>query len=302
MNLTLTSPLSLGSHQFYANTSNIYGTSGCSSPVSYTYVLCPAGYVHVPRNTAVGTNSDFCVMKYEAKNNGSGTAVSQAAGDPYVSLTIGASQTKCTNLGANYNLISNPEWMTIARNAENVGSNWSNGTVGYGQMARGWAAHTSTGDSWLNSAVAPSTNSNCLYNTGSNTCASSGTHVYKRTLTLSNGDEIWDFSGHVWEWVDWNLTTPGLQLGPKTCSASFVDFSVAANYSCLIGLENQVFPATPNVTYVEALGSFFGGTGGAAIRGGVWGSGSTSGAFALSLGLNESHSYSNIGFRCVYRP
>ena len=34
-------------------------------------------------------------MKYEAKNNGLGVAVSQAAGNPYASINIGDSQTKC---------------------------------------------------------------------------------------------------------------------------------------------------------------------------------------------------------------
>lgn len=38
---------------------------------------CPDGYIFVYGNTTLGTN-DFCVMKYEAKNDGSGNAVSTA--------------------------------------------------------------------------------------------------------------------------------------------------------------------------------------------------------------------------------
>ena len=125
VNITVSSPLSVSSHTIYANATNAIGTSPCSSlSVSYELASCPANFIPVPHNSSVATTKDFCVMKYEAKNNGSGVAVSQSAGNPYVSLTIGASQTKCTNLGANYDLISNPEWMTIGRNAEGVGANW----------------------------------------------------------------------------------------------------------------------------------------------------------------------------------
>ncbi len=298
--ITLAIPLTVGTHQFYANTSNIYGTSGCSGPLSYTYETCPSGYLHVPRNTSVGTNSDFCVMKYEAKDNGSGVAVSQAAGNLFVSLTIGASQTKCNNIGAKYDLISNPEWMTVARNAESVSSNFEAGV-----MARGWAASTSNGDTWTNTVVASSTGPNCKYNTAADSCASSGNHLYRRTLALSNGEEIWDFSGNVWEWVDWSHTTAGLQLGPTTCSASWVEFPAVVSDACYTGgalLSNQVFPATSNGSSVEGFGRFLGGSGGTALRGGSWSSGFRAGAFTLHLTSSTADTFTTVGFRCVYRP
>lgn len=261
-------------------------------------ISCPDGFIPVPHNTEVGTTSDFCVMKYEAKNNGSGVAVSQASGNPYVNLTIGESQTKCTDLGANYDLISNPEWMTIARNVESVSSNWSTGTVGTGVMARGWT------NEW-NSAVAPFADSSCLYNTGANSCGSSGSHLYKRTLTLSNGEEIWDLSGNVSEWVDWSLDW-GLQEGPKTCIGdSWVDFSVVASDPCYINgalFSHQVFPATSNGSSMEVFGRFLGGYGGATVRGGAWHFEAFAGAFTLDLTFSTGYTDSSYGFRCVYRP
>lgn len=296
VNITVSFPLSVSSHTIYANATNAIGTSPCSSSyVSYEPV-CPPEFVLVPFNSSVGTTSNFCVMKYEAKNNGSGVAVSLAAGNPYVSLTIGDSQTKCTDLNAlngvsgKFDLISNPEWMTIARNAESVSSNFEANV-----MARGWSRS--------NTGVAPSTDANCLYNAGANTCASSGDHLYRRTLTLSNGEEIWDLSGNVWEWVDWDSAMAGPQEGPKTCAGLLVEFPVAASYACLSGLADQVFPATSNGSSVEGFGIFMGDSGGVALRGGGWDSGWHAGAFSLRLDLYYDDSgYSWMGFRCVYRP
>jgi hypothetical protein len=45
---------------------------------------CPTGFIEVPGNSKFGT-SDFCVMKYEAKNVG-GIPTSQAAGLPWTSI------------------------------------------------------------------------------------------------------------------------------------------------------------------------------------------------------------------------
>jgi hypothetical protein len=147
-------------------------------------------------------------MKYEAKNNGSGVAVSQAAGTPYVDMTIGDSKTKCTDLNAlngvsdKYDLISNPEWMTIARNAQGVGANWEDGTPGSGAMFRG---HTDGSPYSAISAAADNNPYNGTDNTSSEAMGSG--KEQKRTLTLSNGEETWDLSGNVMEGVGLNFQT-----------------------------------------------------------------------------------------------
>ena len=46
----------------------------------------PSGYIRVPGNSRFGT-TDFFVMKYQAKDDGSGNAISAAAGSPWVSIS-----------------------------------------------------------------------------------------------------------------------------------------------------------------------------------------------------------------------
>ena len=329
VSITVNSALAFSLHTIYANATNVIGTSPCSSSsVSYKILDCPSGFIPVGHNMDVGTTSDFCVMKYEAKALNTDTSVidtdgcnepgcttanwglanhipeSSPTGSPWRRINPINASAECNSLNTggatNYDLISNPEWMTIARNAESVSSNFEASV-----MARGWAAKSSNPfrpDPWTNLAVASSTDASCLYNTGADTCASSGDHLYKRTLVLSNSEEIWDFSGNVWEWVDWNASIPSFQEGPKTCAASWVEFPVAAFYECLSGLADQVFPANSNGSSVEAFGLFYGGPNGAAMRGGDWDDGSYVGAFALYLGSSTTHASANRGFRCVYRP
>ncbi len=332
VNVTVSSPLSVSAYTFYANASHDSITSPCSSvSVSYTLASCPAGFISVPHNSSVGTHSDFCVMKYEAKALNIDTSVidsdgcneigcstanwglanhipkSSATGYPWRRINPNNASSECGSLNTegstHYDLISNLEWMTIARNAESLESNWSDDTVGYGQMARGWAANDIY-TPWINTAPAPSAEPSCIYNTGANQCASTGDHLYKRTLILSNGEEIWDFSGNVWEWVDWNSSTLGFDLGPTTCLASWVQFPMLLSDPCYTQGNlpaNDVLPATSNGSSTEALGRFYGGSGGAARRGGYWDYGTASGAFALDLLRSLVHTRTDGGFRCVYR-
>ncbi len=300
VNITVSSALSVSSHTIYANATNAIGTSPCSSSyVSYEIPVCPPEFVLVPFNSSVGTTSNFCVMKYEAKDNG-GVAVSQAAGNPYVSLTIGASQTKCTDLNAlngvsgKFDLISNREWMTIARNAEGVGANWEAGTSGSGAMFRG---HSDNSPASALSAAADNDPYNGTGNTDSEAMGSG--KEQKRTLTLSNGEVIWDLSGNVWEWVDWDLATAGPQEGPTTCAPGWTQFSLV---SCGDLSSSQYMPFIANLSSINGIGQFHGGSGGAARRGGCWDNGSNAGAFTLRLSDSAAGTTPGIGFRCVYRP
>lgn len=268
-------------------------------------ITCPAGFVLASGSTAYGT-TDFCIMKYEARNV-SGVPTSHEIGTPWVSISATNAKAECMGMnsdipgtGGTFDLISNDEWMTIARDAESVGSNWSGGSPGAGHMPQGWAASIAYGDSWNNSQAAPNSEPSCLYNIASNTCGSTGSHRYRRTLELSTGGEVWDFFGNVWQWVDWVKGGSSFDLGPTTCSASWTQLDVV---NCIDLDENRdLRPSNPAYNSTQGVGQFYGGSGGAALRGAFWNFGSRSGAFALNLSSGTADVFSSNGFRCVWRP
>lgn len=290
-----------------------------SSPVAYEKKLCPSDkgeYVAVPGSATLLT-SDFCVAKYEMKNPGSlGVAKSEAAGNPWVSISQTTSKTTCTNLGAGYALINNAEWMTIARDLELVDENWSEvlsvRQAGVGELNRGWSASTTYGDAYTHSAVAPSTAAGCLFHSAANTCAASGNHRTKRTHTLSNNEEIWDIAGNVWEWVDWNVTAANKAYSSFTApNIPVADYREWSLIDSKIGAGDEMKPETwesqffPSLGGAEGLGRYYSGinsSGGAALRGGAWSGGQVAGAFALHLDNGAGYTHTAVGFRCVFRP
>lgn len=106
----------------------MYRISDSSPAVEAASISCPSGFIIVPGSITYGT-SDFCVMKFEAKNVG-GVATSQASGVPWNSISqasaVSTSAAACTGC----HLITEAEWMTIAQNVLSVSSNWGEGSVG----------------------------------------------------------------------------------------------------------------------------------------------------------------------------
>lgn len=254
--------------------------------------VCPTNYILVPANAAGGTNNDFCVMRFEAKNV-AGVATSQAANTPWVNINQTSAKTACTNLGAKFDLISNPEWLTIAQNAENVVSNWSGGDVGIGMMTRGHS------DGNPDSAIAITNTTDPYNGTGNNSGQAAGSgREQKRTLTLSNGNIIWDFAGNVWEWIDWSMAA-GLQAPPTTCISGWTELPLV---SCGALAGAEYLPSHSDYNSSQGMGQFYGGAGGAALRSGFWNFGSRDGAFTLFLYNAPTAANSGISFRCVYRP
>jgi hypothetical protein len=297
INLT-TSVLTDGVYNFYASATNSASTaSACSaSSVTYTKISCPAGYIVVPANSTVGPSRDFCVMKFEAKDVG-GVATSQAANTPWVQINMANAAAKCASFGANYDLISNPEWMAIAYNIESNGVNWTGASPGQGALYRGHTDNTPGNSLDI-------TDVNDPYIGTGNSAPVTGKEQ-KRTLTLTNGEVIWDFSGNVWEWVDWSLSA-GLTSGPTTC-VGLTQLNVV-NCAALTALDYM--PSNPasvpwaNYDSLFGLGFLNAGVGGGSMRGGNYSFGnSSSGIFSLSLNVAPTVSTSvGIGFRCVYRP
>ncbi|OGM92103.1 hypothetical protein A2935_02040 [Candidatus Wolfebacteria bacterium RIFCSPLOWO2_01_FULL_47_17b] len=249
----------------------------------------PTGYVKVPGNSTFGT-SDFYVMQYEAKcfdeNNqplpyttgdgGEGATYNiyrdlsfpcTSANNKYVgSAPTGApitrvSQTnaiaRCEASGAH--LITNNEWQTIAWNIQNNAVNWSGGSVGSGTVPRGNS----------NTSAAMSD-------------ASTLSGVNYRKHILSNGNEVWDMAGNVWDWTSDTIVGTNKPAGT---AGSWVEFTAVSNYGTLS--RSQFGPVDSSWSATQGLGRYYMGTADgttyAFLRGGDWGDSTNAGVETLYL-------------------
>ena len=256
-----------------------YGINNTSSPVALTQPTdCPTGFIPVPGSATYGT-AGFCVMKYEAKNVG-GVATSQAALTPWVSISQTSAITTAAAACTSCHLITEAEWLTIAQNVLSVSSNWNGGVVGTSYIPRGNSDSSAATDGTTDL-----------------------TGINKRTLTLTNGQVIWDLAGNVWEWtagtsttgqpgvagnayaswIEWpNVTTPGT-LSPNVFPSG-TGISGASSWNSSNGIGQLI--SNPAET---SLRGFF--------RGGSWTDGSSAGVLTLYLYNSPSNTYSALGFR-----
>lgn len=300
-----TSSLSVGSYTFYVNRTPSGGEASACTAVSLSYTVnaCPTGagdFILVPGNSDYHAD-DFCVAKYEMRDN-AGTAVSQATSTPTVSITKANAITECTDLGANYNLISNAQWQTIARNIESVPSNWENGVIGQDFLNTG---HSDNNPSSICDSQVENVTTDC------STLDTS--FKQKRTHTLTNSEVIWDLSGNVFEWVK-DDNSVGTQYDS---SGGYIYLLTESSPSVTGALDDGVNRNAkgqfgPSGDYSTTLTSNpFGGLGyldnpniasGAnhsIYRGSSIGSGfNLSGVFSASISAGTGST--NLGYRCVY--
>jgi len=246
---------------------------------------CPVGYVTVPGNTQYGTDN-FCVAKYEMK----GGTLSEPSGNPVVNINQTTAKAACTALGAGYHLVTNNEWMTVARNIENTAANWSSGVVGAGALNRG---HSDSAPA--NSLPANADDNQACEGTGQ-PCSSTIWDGQRRTHVLSNGEVIWDLAGNVLEWNDWNVPTAD-KASPQ---AAWIEIGVSTPTVSMPQV--SYYPEHTTYTAAQGIGMYYpgnSGSGGAARRGGDWGSGTSAGVFSLGLGYGPSGTYADVGFRCA---
>lgn len=186
----------------YANKNSTYYRTSSDAGLSANAVTmaCPYGFIVVPGSSTYGT-SDFCVMKYEAKQYSSTVPISQASSTPWTGSVSSLSQSEATTYSQNVagctgcHLITDAEYLTIVQNVLNINSNWDNGagvhTVGTGYIYSG------NNDATPGTLQAASTNDSEGYYGTSDSSPSN----QRRTLTLSNGEVIWDIAGNAWEWT-----------------------------------------------------------------------------------------------------
>ena len=239
---------------------------------------CPDGYVLVPGNESYytpGRGEDFCVMKYAASEEEDSNAVSRQGTLPWVDIERAEADAACRANGEGYHLITNAEWMTIARDIEATPENWSGGSVGSGFLPRG--------NSNSNAALASANDDDPYHGIG----ATDWTH--KRTHTLSNGEVIWDMAGNVLQWVANTLTT--VENGWKEFS-DLQKFPLDSDIRSLFG-------PVGNYDSNQGTGMIYMFNRGAVFRGGTWGDNFGAGIFAANLGISAVDSTYDIGFRCA---
>ncbi|MFA5870977.1 MAG: prepilin-type N-terminal cleavage/methylation domain-containing protein [Candidatus Paceibacterota bacterium] len=310
---------SLESQKYLVKTTQDGGTQDSGyemgSDLTLGSSVFPSGWVRVPGSGTFGT-SDFWVMKYEAKcvansalNTGlvspdtgyntysdSGTACTAAnsrtvaslqSGYPIANISHNTAKTYCTNLGSGSHLLTNEEYMTIARNAEQQTANWNGGVVGTSYLFSGHNDNTPA------LALQASTDSDPYSGTGNSTPSNQ-----KRTFTLANGNTIWDLSGNVWEHVQRTSSDTVTALALPTCSDGVAGWgwcqygnSTLPYVSAWTGdvAQNYVGPSNTSWNSTQGMGQVYTYKNGTSqgttvlLRGGSWSSGSSAGAFGTSL-------------------
>ena len=276
------------------------------------------------------------------KNNGKNCAcvgnkkvVSTSSGFP---ITFIAESDKTSNNAKSYcqlngwHLMTNAEWMTIARNVEAVPENWCNrdGTgCGFPLgtltkiLANGHNDNMGEASASANThgALIASNDTEPCYGTtidGSNKCG--GKNSQKRTLMLSNGQIIWDFAGNVWQWIDAEVMRkdqPKSYTGKKLDTGwKWSDFTpgalptVITDNGQIPALGYDSFrPSSPNWNSNNGVGRVYHYSNAqdnnttlyTFIRGGNWRHGYDSGAFTIHMSPTANQeNIDDVGFRCVF--
>ena len=282
--------------------------SGSNFPASLP--TCPVGFIPVPGNKTVmlgGKHNTsgvkpFCVMKYEAKclqNNTDNRCatnslpISTPYFQPWSLVDHPGAKQACENLGEHFKLITNPQWMTIARNLELQPQNWTGGIVGSGTL---YIGHT---DLIPRHPIAASFDDNSgYYGTENNTNQNIGQGKQeRRTMYLSNGEIIWDFSGNMREWIYEDVTTIGFSIETEN---SWENFNNLDSLKRIL-----IAPQNPDFNTMQGVGRYIFDTerGDKVFRGGYYGGENNySGIFNMYLGSGASYINAGLGFRCTYNP
>lgn len=276
------------------------GPSDCSQ------IGIPGSWVLVPGDSQYGTD-DFCIMKYEAKCSledgaactaakGGERPLSRAEGLPWTQIEWQVAKDECSSLGSQYHLVTNNEWMTISKNVATVASNWLSGIVGDGGFRRG---HSDSNPPNLCPASADDAlnvvEGDCV---GQN--LASDDPKEQRTLSLSNGQLVWDLSGNVWELIDF-INTSDKPTPAATVWTEYINVSSSPTMSLQelipqIGIDGMWGSD-------HGIGKYFAGENGRngyLRRGGMFSSASIAGIFTAYLDGSAAYSSTNTGFRCAF--
>ncbi len=302
----------------------------------------PANFVLVTADPSVGTHQDFYVAKYEMKIVGrddgdveydeAHEAESRASGIPWQWVNQVQAKAECEALGEGFALLTNEEWMTIARSIEANPLNWSDqqahpsgatdaqlnvghtcrvGTLG-SQCRMDQFPHSGEG---LPASVDDDEGCYGYFPISGEDEApildANGWNAYRRTFYLADGAVIWDFSGNVWEWVDWyvplaedrafpdgEITDDFVEINLCEATDAMPDESFKSLNTDMNELINANRVGRSHPTSVDD-------DAGTAMRGGNFMHGAcNNGIYALGMGYapDTDHIICRVGFRCAWHP
>ncbi|MBP9758132.1 SUMF1/EgtB/PvdO family nonheme iron enzyme [Candidatus Dojkabacteria bacterium] len=282
-------------------------------------LACPTGYVGVPGNPLYQTE-DFCVMQYEAKydctGDGDGDSaiacsatdedgyagldyrdivsfspaniVSTANGAPVVHITQTQALSACPT---GHHLITNKEWMTIARNIEAQTSNWANGVIG-STIASGGGLFRG------NNGPVDSTSYSGALNPEQGTGRSN-----KAKFILSNGSELWDLAGNVWEMTSDTLTGEGQPDVLGQNGFAWRQLNILTGFgslsSDLLRPHGVAYDANNGIGTIYHDSNSASSTVYVVFRGSYWWSWANGGLYGTGMNITPTDQYSFVGFRCA---
>ncbi|MCB0361455.1 MAG: hypothetical protein KDD35_01955 [Bdellovibrionales bacterium] len=275
-----------------------------------SHLLCPPHFVLVPQKSPY-TSDAFCLAAYEMKIKGQDqgnreydpkfVAESRPEGTPWVNIDRDSALLECQALGDSFDLISNSEWQTVAQNLELVNVNWTSGIVGKEMMYRGNTDYQPA----LALQVLDVSDPYSL--TGNSSFENWGYgKEQRRTLTLRNGQVIWDLSGNVGEWVKGELKIK-FSRGSEIIEMSELTESVRGELIKGSNGQRIVEEFGPSGIYMGSDSDQYFGLGsiwfwfnrGSIIRGSWWAKGKDGGIFSVVTHYSPKDYTDYIGFRCV---
>ncbi|MCB9026150.1 MAG: hypothetical protein H6625_07535 [Bdellovibrionaceae bacterium] len=245
------------------------------------------------------------------------TPVAKVSGRPWRSISRNEAVAECQSLGVNYDLITNDEWQTVARNIELIPGNWKENKVGGVSAGNGGTDSNELNRGHADSAPYEPLSANASDAQGCDgtgqTC-NGGTlgdwSLQKRTHSLSNGEVIWDLGGNVWEWVkdDYiNIISYGLDsyISQITSTTHTNVFSLSGGTTTIARNAKDQFGPLGDYTSLSVGGLGIGNinnNAGGILRGGSWSNVTSTGVFTTNLNVGPSYSMDAVGFRCVFHP
>lgn len=205
----------------------------------------------------------FEVGQFACSQGDDGKAVVTAEGTPWVRINFADAKAACEAAGVK--LITESQWLAIAWNASQQDCNWTKGKVGEGKLFQG--IRKNKVDSAQPGNFVPASRKE------------------RRFLTLSNGAQVCDFNGNVWQWVFDDIQGDDAGLVAKAFAEDSPSITTAP------------FPSMEKgMGWRPSSGSNWSGT--ALIRGGGWSSERVAGAFSLYRDWPGGE-WVNFGFRCT---